>query len=384
MRRRGLFGVGLALTATVVGVVAAGLGWSIARKLTAPIGPRTFSLVVRDVEQDGDQIRVVLDRTKETEAVGIYNLWFERDGWVQLGTATQDRGPRLLARTVTGTSEGLVPRAGDRVSWSGIYFATPAEAGLDARELTIETEAGPAPAWQIDGDASTWAIHIHGLGGPRAGTLRGVQVATDLGFTSLVVSYRNDGEGPNVGTGRSTLGATETADVESAISHAVRHGAERIVLFGWSMGAAIVLLLAHRSTYAPLISGLVLDSPVLNWAEVIKANCMRAGLPKSAGYLTVPWLTLRPLARLIGLPVAVPLTEMNWIRHASRLTVPTLILHGELDESVLAVESRGLHAKRPDVVSLELFEAGHTLNWNSDSERWRIAVAQWLSTNVAG
>lgn len=384
MRRRCIFGVGLALTATVVGVVAAGLGWSIARKLTAPIGPRTFSLSVRGVEQDGDQLRVVLDRTKDTEAVGIYNLWFERGGWVQLGTAIQDRGPRLLARTVTGTSEGLVPRAGDLVSWSGIYFATPAVAGLDVRKVIIETPAGPAPAWRVDGDPLKWAIHIHGLGSPRAGTLRGVQVATDLGLTSLVVSYRNDGEGPNVGIGRSTLGATESAEVEAAISYAVRHGAERIVLFGWSMGAAIALQLAHRSTYAPLISGLVLDSPVLDWVEVIKANCRRAGLTKAAGYLAVPWLMFRPLARLLGLPEAVPLSDMNWIRHARRLTVSTLILHGEQDESALAVEPRALHAKRSDVVSLEVFEAGHTLNWNSDSERWCIAVAQWLSTNVAG
>lgn len=378
MRRRGLFGAGLALTATAVNVASLGLGWSIARKLTAPIGPRTFSLVLRNVEQDGDQLRVVLDRTKDTEAVGIYNLWFERGGWVQLGDEIQDRGPRLLARTVTGVSESLVLNAGDRVSWSGIYFATPADAGLDAREINIETKAGPAPAWQINGDASTWAIHIHGLGSPRAGTLRGVRVATEIGLTSLVVSYRNDGEGPNVGTGRSTLGATETAEVEAAVSYAVLHGAERIVLFGWSMGAVIALQLAHRSTYAPLISGLVLDSPVLNWAEVIKANCKRAGLPRNSGMLAIPWLTISPLALILGLPAELPLGEMNWVRRSNMLSIPTLILHGEQDDSVLADESRALHAKRPDVVALELFDASHTLNWNADSERWRKLVSDWL------
>lgn len=152
------------MTATAVGVVSAGLGWSIARILTAPARPRTFSLVVRGVERDGEQLRVVLDRTKDTEAVGIYNLWFERGGWVQLGAEIQDRGPQLLARTVTGASEGLVPEAGDRVSWSGIYFATPADAGLNAHEIMIETNAGPAPAWRVDGEPSMWAIHIHGLG----------------------------------------------------------------------------------------------------------------------------------------------------------------------------------------------------------------------------
>lgn len=383
MKRERLFGVGMALGATVVGIGSAALGWNIARRLTAPVGPRTHSLVICDVEQQGDQISVVLDRTRDTAAVGIYNLWFERGGWVQLGAEIQDRGPELLARTVTGASEDLVPNAGDRVSWSGIYFATPTDAGLNAHEIMIETNAGPAPAWRVDGEPSTWAIHIHGLGSPRAGTLRGVQVAAELGYTSLVVSYRNDGEGPRVGQGRSTLGASEADDVEGAIGYAVRKGAKRIVLFGWSMGASIALQLASRAPYREVIVGLVLDSPVLNWTEVIKANCKRAGLPHSAGYLAVPWLTLRPLARMLGLSDAVPLNEMNWIRHAGRLTVPTLILHGEQDDSVLAVESRALHAKRSDIVSLKLSDAGHTLNWNSDSESWRIAVAHWLSTNVA-
>ncbi|MGR6901659.1 hypothetical protein [Glutamicibacter sp. BSL13] len=59
-----------------------------------------------------------------------------------------------------------------------------------------------------------------------------MQVATELGFTSLVVSYRYDGEGPLLGNGRSTLGVTEVEDVDAAIGYAIRRGAERIVLFG--------------------------------------------------------------------------------------------------------------------------------------------------------
>ena len=127
-------------------------------------------------------------------------------------------------------------------AWSGIDYPTPQEAGLDARSVTITTPAGRCPAWRIDGDPSTWAIHIHGLGSTRAGTLRGVLTATELGYTSLVVTYRNTEEGPRVGNGRSTLGDTETADVDEAIGYAVRRGARQIVLFGWSMGAAIAAL----------------------------------------------------------------------------------------------------------------------------------------------
>lgn len=191
----------------------------IARKLTAPIGPRDFDLTVRGVEQADGESRLVLDRTQGTEAQGVYNLWFERGGWVQLGSEVDDRGPRCIARTITGASDGFTPRAGDLASWSGIYYASPAGAGFEHRDNVIVTPVGHAPAWRIVGDLSTWAIHVHRLGSSRAGTLRGVQVTTDLGYTSLVVTYRNDGDGPCFDNGRSTLGVTEVEDIDAAIGY---------------------------------------------------------------------------------------------------------------------------------------------------------------------
>ena len=40
----------------------AGVGWAIARRLTAPVGPRTFDLLLRGVEHDGSGDLIVLDR----------------------------------------------------------------------------------------------------------------------------------------------------------------------------------------------------------------------------------------------------------------------------------------------------------------------------------
>lgn len=372
----------LGAVAAAVGTGASALGWGIARKLTAPVGPRSFNVSVRGVERGDGHLRLVLDRTDSTTGAGLYNLWFESGGWVQLGSEIDDRGPELTTRNVTGSSDGLTPWTGDRASWSGIYFASPADAGLEHRDIVVVTPAGHAPAWRIIGDLSSWAIHVHGLGSTRAGTLRGVQVATELGYTSLVVSYRNDGEGPQVGNGRSTLGVTEVDDVDAAIGYAIRHGAERIVFFGWSMGAAIALQLAHRTEYRDLIAGIVLDSPVLDWRSVIQANCKRGGLPSSAGTLAMPWLSMEPLARTVGLPTALPLEDFNWALKPHELTVPTLILHGINDDSVPFVTSESLRDQRPELVTLEAFDAGHTLNWNSDHERWHVAVASWLEQRL--
>ena len=171
-------------------------------------------------------------------------------------------------------------------------------------------------------------------------------------------------------------------DVDEAIGCAVRRGAQRIVLFGWSMGAAIALQLANHPRHERLIAALVLDSPVLDWTEPIKANCARGGLPAAAGHLAIPWLTLHPLARTVGLPGRIPLRSFDWTSRAADLATPTLILHGTRDDSVPIRLSQALRNARPDIIELETFDAGHTLCWNTDPDRWQDAVTAWLQARV--
>ena len=73
--------------------------------------------------------------------------------------------------------------------WSGYVYATPEPLGLPYSDVQIPVENGMAPAWKFtptrrSGDSSTLAIHIHGMGGSKAGALRGVPVADRLGYTS--------------------------------------------------------------------------------------------------------------------------------------------------------------------------------------------------------
>ena len=131
-----------------------------------------------------------------------------------------------------------------------------------------------------------------------------------------------------------------------------------------------------------LIAALVLDSPVLNWTEVIKTNCAHSGLPAAVGYLAAPWLTIGPLARLAGLPDRIPLRSFDWTARAAGLTTPTLILHGKRDDSVPIPLSQALRDARPELVELETFDAGHTLAWNTDSDRWHETVTTWLRSRV--
>ncbi|WP_197060992.1 alpha/beta hydrolase family protein [Microbacterium mangrovi] len=368
-----------ALFAGAAAFAAAGIGWMIARRLTAPASGRVFDLTVLNVLRDEEQTAIVLDRTARTAAGGRYNLWLEGGGWVHLGDVIHESDS-----TVTRVVEGNAPlelMAGSMASWSGIYFEDPRDAGLNVSDVVIETPVGSAPAWLIEpsGGRGGWAVHIHGLGSSRAGTLRGVEVATTAGLVSLVVSYRNDGEGPADGTGRSTLGVAEGDDVRAAVRYAIAHGAHRIVLFGWSMGAVIALELATDPEFHDVIERVVLDSPVLDWRSTIDANCVRAGLPAWFGVLAHPWLEVRALSRLVGLQTAISLDNLDWLGRAARLRVPTLILHGVADTSTPYEVSRRVAASRPDVVCVEGFLAEHTMCWNSEPERWRRITLNWVA-----
>ncbi|MFL0410984.1 alpha/beta hydrolase family protein [Microbacterium paludicola] len=335
-----------------------------------------YDLMVHDVIRHGGQVAVVLNRTPRTQVPGRYNLWLEDGGWVRLGAIVDERST-TVTRAVVGMTPDTKLRPGVRASWSGIFYRDPADAGLDALDVVVETPAGSAPAWLIHpsgGPSDHWAIHIHGLGSPRAGTLRGVLVAADVGLTSLVVSYRNDGEGPRVGSGRSTLGATETDDVRAAVRFALSHGARRVVMFGWSMGAAIALQLAADPEFDGVIERLVLDSPVLDWRSAIGANCARAGLPPWFGILARPWLQERSLARFAGLRAVILLDQWDWLDRAAELSVPALILHGVEDSSAPHAVVAHLAHLRSDGIRLETFDADHTMNWNADPERWQTSV----------
>jgi pimeloyl-ACP methyl ester carboxylesterase len=367
-----------------VGVALGGLGFGIARRLTTPVGGRTYDLTIRRVDDSGERPIVALDRTSQTAAPGLYCLMLENGGWARLSSEVEDLGPGLVGRGVLGEPRAGL-QVGERASWSGIYFSSPEDAGLEASEIAIATDAGPAPAWLIGprtGSSTAWAIHIHGLGSPRTGTLRGVQVAAETGLTSLVVTYRNDGEGQTTGSGRSTLGATEIDDVRAAVHYALAHGASRVILFGWSMGAAIALQVAADLKLRGIVGGLVLESPVLDWVSTIKANCKRSGLPAWTGALARPWLDNRQLSRVAGLDAPVGLGRFDWIARADELAAPTLILHGSADVSAPIEVAARLRDRRPDLVQLERFDADHTMTWNSNPERWRASVIAFLDAHV--
>ena len=224
-----------------------------------------------------------------------------------------------------------------------------------------------------------WAVLVHGRGARREECLRAVPVLHRAGFDCLVPMYRNDIGAPASPDGRYNLGLSEWRDVEAAMVHAIDHGAEEVVLVGWSMGGAIVLQALVRSWLADRVTRVVLDAPVVDWADVLRHQAALNRVPGPVGALGRSLIGRRSARRLVGVHEPIDVAETDWVARADELAHPVLLIHSEDDEFVPAGPSAALAAKRPDLVRYEPWRgARHTKEWNQDPQRWEQVVADFL------
>ena len=362
----------LALGAALLSLLVFG----IARRVVTP-AQRAKDTAILAVDTGAQTIE--LQRTLDSELPGRYGLFTTGTyGYVKLGAVLSADATSVRRKLLTKIEPGA--RVDRGATFSGWYYSSPSELHLRWENVLIGSPAGPCPAWFFPASSSTWVIQVHGRGAARAECLRAVPVLHAAGLPNLVVSYRNDGEAPRSRGGAYALGASEWRDVDAAIAYALRHGAERVILMGWSMGGAVSLQAAVNSGNRDRIAGLILESPVVDWRTVLRFQAresgMRAPLPDLAmGALSVP-LT----ARLSGAEDAIPFDRLDMVARADELTMPILILHSDDDGFVPSDASHALKDARPELVTMPRFTvARHTKLWNYDQTGWTAAIDEWLA-----
>ncbi|MGW7364890.1 alpha/beta hydrolase [Streptomyces sp. NPDC054841] len=263
----------------------------------------------------------------------------------------------------TGTKVRFTPQ---------VHTGNPADAlGIDHEDVEIPGELGSLPAWLVRAPRSTWIIAVHGLGATREHAMNLLPFLTERRLPVLALAYRGDPGAPGSPDGLGHLGDSEWRDLDAAIRFAVRDGAERVILHGWSTGASMALHAAANSALRDRIAGLVLDSPVLDWEATLRALAAARRLPG-------------PL-----LPLAVRAAEGRTGLHADRLKaaadpdalrVPTIVFHGPDDTLAPWGPSRELAARRPDLVTLQTVpHAPHAAMWNAGPARYEEALRRFLT-----
>jgi alpha-beta hydrolase superfamily lysophospholipase len=360
----------------VLAILAAG-SVRMARRVVTPARrvPDTRILALDTAAQT-----ITLSRTDDTALPGRYGLFTAgTSDYVKLGSVLSEDATSVKRKLLTHVSSDA--RLAPDAAFSGWYYDHPDQLHLPFTPELIGSTVGPCPAWLFPaGDGDTWVIQVHGRGTTRAECLRAVPVFHSLGITSLVVSYRNDGEAPRSRTGTYALGSTEWRDVDAAVGFARRRGARRIIVMGWSMGGAIALQLSLNSAHRDAIAGLILESPVVDWRVVLAYQARVQRVPAPITGLAIEALQAEWATPLTRTGAAIRLDQLDVVARAAELRHPILILHSDDDGFVPSDASHDLWAARPDLVEMQVFEvARHTKLWNYDQERWTRSIGDWLT-----
>lgn len=369
LSRRQLAAV-LALLAAAAIAIGAALSWHFSSRVIVPdhsgwspdveiiaVGPRS----------------VTLERSESTFRPGVYDIAWE--------------GGSAMVGAVTGSSDATVTRRLSRVRGyllpgmdvelgNEAYNGDPRDAlGLPYRSVAIPGELGPLPAWLVRGRSPTWAILIHGHNGDRQNGLKIVPLLHRLGLPALLVSYRNDLGAPDSPDGYHHLGLTEWRDVDAAAVYALRHGARRLVLVGFSMGGAIAGRFMADSPRADRVAALVLDAPVTDWRETLEFNASEMGLPEVASL---------PLRWAIGARIDVDWSALDYESHLDDFQLPILLFHGAEDRLVPEESSEKLAEAIPERVTYVVApQAGHVQAWNVAPALYERRLRRFLEAALA-
>lgn len=363
--------------AIAAGAVLAGSA-VFARAVATPVERPAVPTEVARLGRVGDT-PVVWLRGPDVALPGRYGLLWD-GGHARLGQVL-GRSAGLVAREIISVDAGQL-REGERCRITGWWYPSAqvlAEENAEisgVEEVSLPLDGGPAPAWILrptrrarPGRRGRWAIHVHGRGALPAETLRGVAPLARAGITSLVVSYRNDPGAPAGESGRYGFGVTEAQDVDAAVKHALEHGANRVTLVGWSMGATACLVAAARGAHRDRIDGLILDSPAVDWPGLLEHQ---ARLHRAPGFLARLGMSLIERG-VVSTDAAegIDLSQVTPETLARDLRVPTLIHASRGDTFVPSAGAERLAELCPGLVHLRLVDRGeHVKLWNVEPESW--------------
>lgn len=282
----------------------------------------------------------------------------------------------LVAETL---SARLAPEKPPEDPFAIGYRGDPGEAfGLPFETVMLDTPLGPAPAWLVgeapDGNAPSRdvaAIYVHGVGGAREDGYRHLSMLSEAGIPTLLVTYRNDPGAPASPDGVYGFGLTEWRDVEAGADFLIGRGHGRLILVGESMGGAIVGQFLRRSTRAGAVAAVALDSPALDFPEILRSFAQAAGLPLSA---PVTGAALALMAASGPLDKREAVTTDDFVAFDG----PLFLAHGTGDRVVPVRVSDALIGARRDATLHLRTGADHLGSFAEDPETYRDAFAGFL------
>lgn len=209
----------------------------------------------------------------------------------------------------------------------------PTHLRLPHEEVTFVTSDGlRLRGWFIPGrGAKATVIVAHGYPADK-GDLLPLAAFLHPSYNLFLFDFRYFGESEGAIT---TVGYREQEDVRAALRYLQHRGEERIGGLGFSLGAAVLLMVREPELWA-----VVADSP---YADVNRMLEVVYGFLPGAAKAPFIWLT-RLYARLF---LGIDTRDISPLRAIRERTRPVLIIHGARDGQIPAEHSRLLYEAAP-------------------------------------
>ncbi len=224
-------------------------------------------------------------------------------------------------------------------------------------------------------------------------------VYTKFGCNLLLFDFRGHGESDSVAI---SLGNAEVRDLQAAITVASQQPETlpgTIVIHGFSMGAAVALLIPPR----PEVAAIIADSPYARLDDILRRFVVSKLIEKNTWWSplfqklhvmmpVVSWAIVEGGALLFRARFGYSLIARpdrsfeRWralsLSHPQRTSPPILLIHGEQDSVIPIAEARSLEAQaralKFEVETYYVKGAGHCGAYELDPQRYIQVVRQFL------
>ena len=333
-------------------------------------GPDEPRVVITALGADTITLQQLPDADTEKH-IALSAVWGVTNGsdYGQLGDVVSESDTGVVRQYTSLVGE---LRVGESVSLERSAFPHDplAAHGLQFEDVVIPAPLGNIGAWHIAADSDIWAVLVHGRSSNRETSLKILDDLTELEVHSLTIDYRNDVNTPASKSGYYDYGTTEWEDVEAAVQYALDNGADKILLFGYSMGGGIVASYQLQSDLAGHTIGMFLDAPMLNFGRTIDKGAEERGVPAPITVFAKLFTNMR---------FGIDWSELDFLSQAKDLTVPIFLIHSDIDDTVPIETSIEFAAALPSLVEFHTFsDVPHVASWNGYSEEYESLLRRFI------
>lgn len=323
-------------------------------------GPLLEKGVYGIIGQNGD---AVIGKIISTEGTVVKRELISLNGTIVEGDRI--RGTSLVVRDENNEYKILGTSGWSGQASEGVY--TPKSvSNLDYETIYYESNLGKFPAYLTnDGDVGI-VIFVHGFRGDYSrevfAKMRAGEIV-DMGYRSMIISYRNDKGLPKDPSGIFQYGTTEWQDIDAAINKALEF-TDNVVLFGTSGGGGPISSWLENVGDENKVKGIIYEAPVINFWESVEVN-------GAARYPWVPKQLFGYFKIFTEIRYGVDFQKMDFTEAVINSDIPVLLFHGDDDEWVPVEMSDLIAESRVSNLTYVRYEnVGHVTSWNADPDNY--------------